>query len=153
MFPDLTGVWYASADCDPIAFDIYKRHYSFNKKKRRRTGDKSFAGVGEKMVLMTLDYDALFVWRKGIHDDGQTGVNCAVFRNEAPKGKYVASELILEAMGYAWQRWSGERLFTYIDPKAVQGNNPGYCFKRAGWRKCGITKVHELLIFECLPKG
>lgn len=151
LFPDLDGVWYGIRDNDPRAFDIYTRHYSFNAKKNRPTGNKAFAGVGEKMVLMTVDCAALFVWRNGIQDDGQEGVNCAVFRNEAPE-KYKSSDLIKEAMGYAWARWPGERLFTYINPKAVKSTNPGYCFKQAGWTKCDEkTKVHKLLIFECLP--
>lgn len=100
------------------------------------------------MVLLTELADALFVWRKFISDDGQTGVNCSVFRNESSA---LSSELILEAEQFAWQRWSGERLYTYVSPLAVKSANPGYCFLMAGWRKCGVTKAKKLLIFEKLP--
>ena len=36
----------------------------------------------------------------------------------------------------AWERWPGERLFTYVDPNKVRSFNPGYCFLRAGWDRC-----------------
>jgi hypothetical protein len=34
-----------------------------------------------------------------------------------------------------------------INPKAVRSANPGFCFRMAGWRRCGIT-LGGLLIFE-----
>ena len=43
---------------------------------------------------------------------GETGVNCAVFRNEGP---VRSSELIMAADAVAWLRWPGERLYTYVD--------------------------------------
>lgn len=89
------------------------------------------------MVLMTERCDALFVWRRFISDDGQEGVNCAVFRNEGP---LLSSELIREADALARDRWPGERHYTYVDPGAVRSTNPGYCFLRAGWHRCGVTK-------------
>ena len=100
------------------------------------------------MLLMTVGCDALFVWRKFIDASGQTGVNCAVFRNESD---ILSSTLIAEAEGWAWQRWPGERLYTYVNSLAVQSSNPGYCFKIAGWRSCGRTKARNLLILEKLP--
>jgi hypothetical protein len=99
------------------------------------------------MVLLTTDGRALFVWRKFRSDDGQEGINCAIFRNEGPK---LSSGLILEAEPLAWRRWPGERLYTYVNPKKVKSTNPGYCFLMAGWRKCGKTKG-GLIILEKLP--
>ena len=95
-----------------------------------------------------MNCDALFVWRKFISADGQQGVNCSVFRNESP---IQSSLLIREACDFAWRRWPGERLYTYVKAEAVKSINPGYCFIKAGWRKCGITKVNKLLIFEIMP--
>lgn len=97
------------------------------------------------MVLLTPCARALFVWRKFISKDGQQGVNCAIFRNE---GAGLSSQLILDAMQLAWQRWPGERFYTYVNPRRVLSSNPGYCFLRAGWRRCGITKTRKLLILE-----
>ena len=49
---------------------------------------------------------------------------------------------------WAWKRWPGERLYTYVDPKKIKSTNPGYCFKVCGWRKCGVTKHRKLHILE-----
>ena len=99
------------------------------------------------MVLLTLPCDALFAWRKFISLDGQKGVNCSIFRNEGP---ILSSDLIREADQLAWQRWPGERHYTYINAKKVKSTNPGYCFKMAGWNSCGRTKG-GLLILENSP--
>ena len=97
------------------------------------------------MVLLTADCMALFVWRKFIDKSGQRGVNCAVFRNEGP---HLSSTLIREAERLAAGRWPGERLYTYVNPRRVKSENPGYCFKAAGWRVCGRTAERGLLILE-----
>lgn len=92
---------------------------------------------------------ALFVWRKFISADGQQGVNNAIFRND---GAGLSSLLITEAMRLAWDRWPGERLYTYVNPQAIRRKrDPGRCYIRAGWRPCGETKWRRLLIFEALP--
>ena len=145
--PYLFGpLWIPIKDGNSTAMSIFKRHYT----ARKRRKIEQFIGPGEKMALITPDALALFGWRKFISDDGQTGVNCCVFRNE---GTALArsSELILAAKEIAWQRWPGERLYTYVDPKKVRHKrDPGRCFKRAGFRECGETKDGKL-IFESLP--
>jgi hypothetical protein len=138
--------WLAVLDGDARARDIFNRHYS-----RRHYADNRkrtiFVGPGEKMVLLTPECDALFVWRKFISDDGQTGINCAIFQNE---GKRTSSELILDAEKLAWQRWPGERLYTYVNPRKIKSTNPGYCFLKAGWSKCGTSKG-GMVILEKQP--
>ncbi len=103
------------------------------------------------MTLLTPDGCALFLWIKQwfIAND-PTGVICAVFRNEAPE-KYRSSELIQEAEVLAWERWPGERLFTYVDPREIKSSNPGFCFLSAGWQKCGVTAAKHLVILEVYP--
>lgn len=144
LFPDLPGYWYGVLDGDARARALFHRHYSYQPYKDGRS-PKLFVGPGEKMVLMTPNCDALFIWRKFISGDGQQGVNCSVFRNESP---VLSSTLILEAEVYAWERWPGERLYTYINVRAIKSRNPGYCFKQAGWRYCGVTKWNRLHILE-----
>lgn len=147
----IEGCWLSIHDGDPAAFNLFKRHYSHHKYRdnRRLVGRnrKLFVGPGQKMVLTTEQYDALFVWRKFKSDDGQEGVNCAVFRNES---RYLSSDLIIEAEQLAWSKWPGERLYTYVNPRKIKSVNPGYCFKMAGWRSCGITSK-GLIILEKLP--
>ena len=141
--------WLPARDGDPRAYALMKRHYTFQAYQDGRRQDPSnpnrrlFVGPGEKMVLMTVGCDALFVWRKFIDKSGQSGVNCAVFRNESP---VLSSELILHAEKLAANRWPGERLYTYVNAGAIQSANPGYCFKMAGWEVCGTTKSKGLVI-------
>lgn len=146
LFPQ-GGGWCLARDGDPVARAIFRRHYSY---KPYRDGRQPhlFCGPGEKLVLLTARGDALFIWRRFRSKDGQDGVNCAVFRNE---GERRSSELIGAAMGLAWARWPRERLYTYVNPRAVRSNNPGYCFLRAGWNRCGTTQCNRLLILEAWP--
>ncbi len=143
--PFLIGTnWIEVRDGDDTARAIFHRHYSFKRYKDGRR-PKLFAGPGQKMVLLRPLADALFVWRKFICGDGQTGINCAVFRNE---GHELSSDLIREADALAEVRWPGERHFTYVNPRRLPGTNPGYCFIKAGWNRCGITKCNKLVILE-----
>lgn len=137
--------WSHSRDGDSYALAQFQRHYSYRAYAdgRRRT---LFVGPGEKMVLVATD--ALFVWRKFIDNSGQQGVNCAVFRNEGP---VRSSDLIRAAMGEAWVRWPGARLYTYVKASAIRSTNPGYCFLMAGWRREGRTKG-GLAILATMPE-
>lgn len=137
--------WYLAKDGDPSALQLYERHYSCRAYKDGRVR-RLFCGPGAKIVLITRNADALFVWRKQKYAlDWQNGVCCAVFRNEGP---VKSSRLIREAMQIAWKRWPGDRLYTYVNPTRIKGNNPGYCFKRAGWRSCGTSKGRRLVLLE-----
>jgi hypothetical protein len=148
------NIWLPAKDGDPRAFAIMRRHYSYqpySDGRRQNLANRNrflFVGPGEKMVLLTPDLRALFVWRKFIDKSGQQGINCAVFRNEGP---HLSSELILDAEKLAWQRWPDERLYTYVNANKVKSTNPGYCFKMAGWRYCGKT-TKRLHILEKLPQ-
>ena len=143
-FPITSKNWIEIKDGNLTANALYRRHYSAYTYKDGRKPTR-FAGPGEKIVLLTADAKGLFVWRKFKPMDGQVGINCAVFRNE---GSLRSSSLILEAEGFALRKWGKSRLYTYINPYKIRSNNPGYCFKKAGWRQCGITKVNKLLILE-----
>lgn len=144
-----TDAWYGVKDGDDRARALMRRHYSWYEYSDGRP-HLLFVGPGEKMVLLTADCRAVFVWRKYLDDGGQLGVNCAAFRNESDR---LSSELIREAVEVAWRRWPGERLFTFVDPRKVRSTNPGYCFIRAGWRRCGVTKRRRYVILEMLPHG
>lgn len=141
--------WLPIRDGDPRGMALFRRHYTYRtyRDNRRRT---KWIGPGEYMALLSVAGDALFCWRRMAFPDmaGQAGVNCCVFRNEGP---VLSSLLIREACVLAWRRWPGERLFTYVNPRKVTSTNPGYCFKAAGWRRCGETKVNRLVILERLP--
>lgn len=115
-----------------------------------RTADGAANSSGQENTSFSApeNADAMFVWRKFIDDTipKQEGVNCAVFRNEAPS-RFLSSELVRQADAVADFCWPGERHYTYVNLKAVRSRNPGFCFVAAGWRRCGTTRG-GLLIFE-----
>lgn len=135
-------VWMITRDGDPDGRKLADNHYS-----RKTKGAKFFCGPGEKLVLITPDKKALFVWRRNkVRWDGQKGVECAMFRNE---GAGLSSALIKEAVKLARKRWLGERLFTYVRPDRIKSTDPGFCFKKAGWRVVGTNRGRrKLLILE-----
>jgi hypothetical protein len=146
--------WYGVSKRDPRVVGLYARHYS-SKKNGHGIADWLSFGItspGAVITLLTSDASALFVWLKQkYHGNEQSGVNCAVFHNES---KVLSSRLILKAELFAWAKWPAERLFTYVDPKAVNSRNPGYCFKMAGWelvRQANglpLKTTKGLLVFE-----
>jgi len=125
-----------------------KRHYSFQSYADGRRSNPSYrnrnlvVGPGEKCVYLTVDCLATWAWRKFLDDSGQEGICNAFFHNEGP---IRSSSLILEACTLAWQRWPGQRLYTYVDARAIQSPNPGYCFKLAGWKLVRNDKGKPLL--------
>src|SRR5438477_2450709 len=98
--PTCSSYWFEVRDGDPLAFDLFKRHYSYRPYadgRRERVGYRNrwqFVGPGQKQILVTPHGDALFVWRKFIDKSGQCGLNCACFRNGSD---ILPSTLILDA--------------------------------------------------------
>ena len=124
------------AECAAMA----DRHYS-----RQRIGSPQFAPPGETLILRDNHCTVLFVWCRQLQAraDGQEGVNCTIFRNESNR---LSSEIILEAEDYAVGRWGNIRGFTYIDSSKIRSKNPGCCFKKAAWKRCGISANGKLLL-------
>lgn len=140
--------WVPVLDGHPVGVRLYEGHYSARKSlaTRRARGTRQFGGSGERMILLTADETALFVWRRqDFRLDTQRGVECSVFRNVGRgAARRLSSELILGAERHAWGRWPGARLFTFVDPVATSSRRsktaePGHCFIAAGWRPCGRT--------------
>lgn len=146
---DGSSLWVAVKDGHPLGKVIFDRHYS---RRHYQDGRKTmlYVGPGEKLVLIGRDGQSLFVWRKFISEaKDQTGINCAVFRNEGPE---LSSSLVREADAIADARWPGERHYTYVDAAKVRHKrDPGRCFLKAGWRRCGISKDRGLVILERVP--
>ena len=140
-------LWWLTKDGDLDCLALYERHYSAYRYAdgRRR---KLFVGPGEKLVLRTLQGNAMFVWRKFIDDSGQQGVNCAVFRNES---EHLSSTLIRQADAIADAIWTDRRHYTYVKSEAVASKNPGFCFLVAGWQRCGRTKGGLLILERTTP--
>lgn len=134
--------WCVARDGNMFALLLHRRHYS------RRAGQRSarlVLGPGEKMVLVTPDGLAAFGWRKHHDRSGQRGVCAAFFRSETLR--WQSSDLIRAAVAAARQRWPHERFYTFVNPRKIRGSNPGCCFRKGGWQRCGTTRG-GLLIFE-----
>ena len=141
----LGNPWYQVRDGDPRVRGLFNRHYSARRYKDGRRPMKSL-GPGEYVLLMTVDSLAVFGWVRNTVErmDRQTGVCCTLFRNEGP---LLSSVLILAAEEFTHWRWPMEtRLFTYVDPDEIASPNPGYCFKVAGWRQCGVSVSGKVLL-------
>ena len=148
----IDGYWLSVRDGDPRAVALYRRHYSSVGRRKHDQIRYGFVGPGEGMVLLTVNCDAVFAWYAGIVANGQQkGVMCGIFRNEGP---VLSSLLIREADMLADQRWPTElRHFTYVNrDKVRRKRDPGRCFLRAGWRRCGESKK-GLVILERIRGG
>tara|TARA_R110002110_G_scaffold51805_13_gene151542 strand:- start:569 stop:853 length:285 start_codon:yes stop_codon:yes gene_type:complete len=76
-----------------------------------------------------------------------------MFRNEGPE---LSSELIQQAVAATRHEWGNppeKGMVTFVKASAVRSTNPGYCFKRAGFRRVGKTKTRSLLAFQLLPEA
>jgi hypothetical protein len=114
-----------------------------------------FIGPGDKVALITGAGDALWTWRKYIDDSGlgfpgERIVACTIFRNES---QISSVQLIREACGIADAIWIDRRRYTFVDAAKIKSENPGYCFKLAGWRlvrdehgKPRLTKKGQLIL-------
>jgi hypothetical protein len=139
----ITPHWWLTRDGDKDCLELSERHYP----RLKRGGQRriaQFVGPGEKLVLRTEAGDCFFVWRRFVDDcrdertgERQQGVNCAAFRNEGP---IRSSDLIRQADAIADVCWPDRRHYTYVNPQRIQSEIPGYCFRRAGWKRCGVTK-------------
>jgi hypothetical protein len=118
---------------DPEMAFLADRHYS-----RQSPGARQFAGNGEKIVLRDSAGLVLFVWLKQqFRADGLLGFNDQWFRNESSR---LASDIILEAETFAFERWGGGEAFTMVDSRKIKSSNPGCCYKKAGWLFAGYTR-------------
>ena len=128
---------------DPEMAMLADRHYS-----RRTVGARQFLYSGRKIVIRNSEGTILFGWVWPDDDkrmDGQTGYNCAIFRNESDR---LSSEVILECERIAIARWGPNRMYTYVDPGKIASKNPGYCFKKAGWKFARLSKGGKHLLVK-----
>lgn len=121
--------------CDRDCASLADRHYS-----RQSVGNVQFMPPGRTMVLRNPEGSVVFGWLwQDKRDDGQSGYNCSIFRNESTR---KSSEIILEAENRVYRKWGIARLFTYVDPdelrkpshKYRKPKTPGRCFVAAGYK-------------------
>lgn len=148
--------WALSHRADPIARLIADRHYN-----RQKIGTPQFVPPGRCLVLRTLAGDAFWVtsWpfaEYTKHAWAGAWV-CSAFRNESP---HLSSDLIREAVAVTRWKWSEvpERgMVTFVNTAKVRHKrDPGRCYLKAGFKKCGLTKgglIALQLLEEDMPSG
>jgi hypothetical protein len=133
-------MWIRVTKFDKYAVKLADQHYS-----RRKPGSSQFMPPGQTIVLLSENRDAVWGWWRphpssGIKQmNGLDGWTCTIFRNT---GRILSSKLILAAEKIL--KDSGETcgpngMLTYVWGARIRSTNPGYCFKRAGWVKSGMS--------------
>jgi hypothetical protein len=151
-------MWIHVSHTDSRARQLADRHYS-----RQTIGAREFTPPGNKIVLISPKHDALWVSHRPDptanlalpRRDGFNYWDNPYFRSE---GDYIASELIIEALGITRYIWGDDippdGFHSFIDPRKVRptmrrGERTwGYCYLKAGFElHPRPTKVRELLRF------
>lgn len=125
--------WVECSKQHQAAARLADRHYS-----RRTPGSRQFMPPGQTLVLLNEALNAVFGWHRPHPDsqivamNGLDGWTCTIFRNES---RALSSDLILAAERMLSERFTcgPDGLLTYVYDNKVASENPGYCFKKAGW--------------------
>ncbi|MGH9222613.1 MAG: hypothetical protein ACRD2W_02150 [Acidimicrobiales bacterium] len=123
------GPWCVRECSDRVLVAFADRHYP-----RRSIGWPVVGPPGHRLALVTPCERAVWLTHYTDHpDDGLDAWRCSIFRNE---GAGLSSVLILSAMAMTAEQWGAappDGWVTFVDPRKVNGTNPGYCFLVAGW--------------------
>ena len=125
--------WEITTRSDPAVRALRTRHYSTLGSTGRTVGPP-----GRVLILRTPDGLAAWIthWPSAeLALDGLDAWRCSMFRNEGPRR---SSDLIREAMALTAATWGSsprDGWVTWIEPGKVASEIPGYCFRRAGWKR------------------
>ena len=143
--------WALSHRADPPARKLADRHYN-----RQSIGATQFVPPGRCLVLPSVCTRAFWVTSRPFAEyvkHAWAGAwICSAFRNE---GAGLSSDLIRDAV--AATRWKyGDPpalgMVTFIDRSKIRRKrDPGRCYLRAGFTRCGKTKG-GLLALQLLPE-
>lgn len=149
----MTGMpWYISDRADPRAKHLADRHYS-----RQKPESKQFVPPGRCFVLVASAAGGSAYWvtswpfAEYVKHEWAGAWVCSAFRNE---GAGLSSELIRSAVAATRARWPETPdlgMITFVDSgKTRRKRDPGRCFLRAGFKRCGMTKG-GLVALQLLP--
>lgn len=134
-------IWTLSHRADPRCCKLADRHYS-----RQKIGSPQFVPPGRCMVLYAETESGQAVWvtswpfAEYVKHAWAGAWVCSIFRNERAG---LASDMVREAVA-ATRAFFGEPpplgMITFVKPAAVQSPNPGYCFKKSGFKTAGAAK-------------
>jgi hypothetical protein len=143
------SLWVRSYRADPLVRPLADLHYN-----RQSPGAAQFTPPGRCVVLRTRDCDAFWVtvapYARYTQHQWAGAWICSAFRNES---SMLSSTLITQAVAASLALLGQPPtcgLVTFVDVSEVQSPNPGYCFKRAGFKFVGHTKS-GLVALQLLP--
>lgn len=137
-------MWHRVKASDALARAMRDRHYSTEK-----PGGKTVGPPGRRLVLISDDESALWIthWPDPrLVLDKIDALRCTVFRREGRR-RERASVLIQAAME-ASERYFGAApsgWLTYVEPAKVRSQDPGYCFKMAGYELDATFRSGKLI--------
>ena len=130
--------WALSHRCAPGPRAIADRHYN-----RQSIGADNFVPPGRCLVLSHPSAFWVTSWpfAEYVKHAWAGAWVCSAFRNE---GAGLSSELIREAVAATRWRWPDVPelgMITFVNTDKVRHKrDPGRCYLRAGFRRCGETK-------------
>lgn len=150
--PIIFSMWHRVTKFDKRACALADRHYS-----RRKIGSPQFMPPGQTIVLLSADELAVWGWWRPDPASGLKAMNgldgwtCTIFRNESRTLSsllVLAAEAMLLASGYGI---GPDGMLTYVWDRKVASENPGYCFKCAGWQRKGRSADGRKTLLQKLP--
>lgn len=142
--------WERTTKFDTDCAALADRHYS-----RRTVGSPQFMPPGQTIVLKAPS--AVWGWWRPHPSAGITPMNgldgwtCTIFRNESD---VLSSELVVEAetmLLLECGEIGPDGMLTYVWDRKVASANPGYCFKKAGWRAIGRSADGKKSLLQKTP--
>lgn len=143
--------WELSHRADKEALPLADRHYN-----RQKPGSPQFVPPGRCIVLLSRTRDALWVsswpFAEYVKHEWAGAWICTMFRNESP---ILSSTLIREAVAATRAIWGQPPtlgMVSFVDADKVRHKrDPGRCYLKAGWKRCGQTKG-GLVALQLLPE-
>jgi hypothetical protein len=137
--------WVRTTRSDPAVRELRSRHYSTFGSTGRTVGPP-----GRVIVLRTADGRAAWIShhpRPDLALDGLDAFRCSLFRNE---GSLRSSDLIRAAVAITESEWgvAPDGWVTWVEPRKIASRVPGWCFRRAGWRRDRSWSHPRLLRFR-----
>lgn len=125
-------IWHRVKASDPLAREIRDRHYS-----TKNPGGRTVGPPGRRLVLISDDERAMWITHypdPRLVLDRIDALRCTLFRREGRR-RERASVLIAEAMRFSEDVYGAAPAgwVTYVEPSKVRSQDPGYCFKMAGF--------------------
>jgi hypothetical protein len=155
-------IWQLSHRADVEVLPLVDRHYS-----RQKPGSPQFAPPGRCIVLKAKEdgivkavWGSSWPFAQYVKHAWAGAWQCFIFRNEGP---WLSSGLITQAVAatravamssgsWEWGRIPDLGMVTFVDADKTRPKpNPGWCYRKAGWKILKATTKGGLVVAQLLP--